>query len=156
METERRNYLRESALEKLGPGDYDRLVVSVASAKGLGRLRYWQEQLLARLPGSPIAFDEFIAAFDGAPMQRPPSESSTPVAKVESPQEWIKNAPVWVQEGRQLNEAEWLADPHLIWIVSFLLHTRLDHPGEDRRHLLFGCACCRMVWDLLQLDAARR
>jgi len=68
---------------------------------------------------------------------------------------WMKDAPAWVQEGRQPNEAEWLAGPHLIWMVSFLLHTRLDRPGEDRRHLLFGCACCRIVWDLLQLDGAR-
>lgn len=68
----------------------------------------------------------------------------------------MKDAPVWVQEGRPLNEAEWLAGPHLIWMVSFLLDRYLDRPGEDRRHLLFGCACCRIVWDLLQLDAARR
>src|SRR3954454_16476434 len=54
-----------------------------------------------------------------------------------------------------MNEAEWLEGPHLIWMVSFVLHSFLDRPGEDRRHLLFGCACCRRVWELLQRDAAK-
>ena len=53
---------------------------------------------------------------------------------VESQPDWMKKAPVWVQEGRQLNEAEWLAGPHLIWMVSYLLHEQQNRPGEDRRH----------------------
>ena len=65
--------------------------------------------------------------------------------------DWMKDAPAWVRERREINEAEWLAGPHLIWMVSFLI----NH-ANDRLHLLFGCACCRRVWDLLQLRAARR
>ena len=45
--------------------------------------------------------------------------------------DWMKHAPAWVREGRELNETEWLAGPHLIYMVSFLLHRYLDRPGED-------------------------
>jgi hypothetical protein len=70
--------------------------------------------------------------------------------------DWMKDAPAWVREGREMNEAEWLEGPGLIWMVSFVLHRYLDRLGEDRRHLLFGCACCRRVWELLPLDTAKR
>jgi hypothetical protein len=62
----------------------------------------------------------------------------------------MKDAPAWVREGREMNETEWLAGQHLGWMLSFLI-TR----SSDRRHLLFGCACCRHVWDLLPSNAAK-
>jgi hypothetical protein len=155
MDTERADHLRNAALAALGPADFDRLVLSVAGTRQLGRLRYWQEQLLARIPGGTVGFEGFIAAFDGAPLQRPPAQAPAEVEGTRSQPDWMKDAPIWVQEGRQLNESEWLAGPHLIWMVSYLLHEHLDRVREDRRHILFGCACCRGVWDLIQSDAAR-
>jgi hypothetical protein len=143
-------------LESLGPAEYDRLVVSVPATRRVGRLRHWQEQLLARIPACTIEFEDFVAAFDGAPLQQPPAPATAQPEGVTSQPDWMKDAPVWVQEGRQLNEAEWLAAPHLIWMVSYLLNEQRDRPGENRRHILFGCACCRSAWDMIQSDAARR
>ncbi|MDY3557351.1 hypothetical protein R5W24_006540 [Gemmata sp. JC717] len=156
MDTDRRDSLRRTVLESLGPEEYDRLVVSVPHARRAGRLRYWQEQSLARVPGGPVRLEDFVAAFEGAPLQQPPAPAPAQAEGETNQADWKKNAPVWVQEDRQLNEAEWLAAPHLIWMVAYLLDEQRDRPGEDRRHILFGCACCRDVWDLIQWDAARR
>src|SRR5688572_17177389 len=133
METERHDRLRDAAIESLGPEGYDRLVISVPDTRRAGRFRYWQQQLLARIPGSAIGLEEFLAAFDGAPLQRPRAEPPASPVGAPSPDNWRKDAPAWVQEGRQLNEAEWLAGPHLIWMVWHLLHDHVDRPGEDRR-----------------------
>ena len=67
MDIERRDLLRQAAIETLEPEEFDRLVSSVTESRRLGRLRYWQEQLLARIPGGMVGFGDFIAAFDGAP-----------------------------------------------------------------------------------------
>jgi hypothetical protein len=144
MAPDRDEQLRAAAVVALGPEDFDRLVLSVPGARRLGRLRYWQERLLARIPGGTVGFDEFIAAFDGAPLLQPP-------APAPAEPDWRKNLPAWVKESREMNEAEWLAGPRLHYMVSFLISR-----SNDRRHLLFGCACCRQVWDSLQHEAARK
>ena len=59
--------------------------------------------------------------------------------------------PDWVRERREMNEAEWLACPHLIYLTEFLLRNR----GEHRKLRLFAAACCRRVWSLLCWDAAK-
>lgn len=64
--------------------------------------------------------------------------------------DWKKTAPRWVQEDREMNEAEWLEGPPLIYMVSFVILR-----SSDRRHLLFGCACCREVWDRLKMGQAK-
>jgi hypothetical protein len=56
-----------AAARGLGPEDYNRLVESAALSRPVGRLRYWQEELLARLPVGKVSFEEFVAAFEGAP-----------------------------------------------------------------------------------------
>ena len=76
MATGHHDHLRETAIEALAPEEFDRLVASISDARRLGRLRYWQEQLLARIPGRTVGFEEFIAAFDGAPLQRPKARMS--------------------------------------------------------------------------------
>ena len=52
-----------------------------------------------------------------------------------------------------MNEAEWLSAPN---VFSLLFYLRDQNGNDPRRLRLFGCACCRRVWHLLQLDAARR
>jgi hypothetical protein len=152
MAPKRDEDLRQAALAALGPEAFDRLVVSVADARRAGRLRFWQEQLLARIPGEKVRFEDFVVAFEGASLQRPrPPAPAAGEGTGKPPEDWKKNAPAWVQEEREINEAEWLAGPHLIWMVSFLINR-----SNDRRHLLFGCACCREVWDLLQYEPARK
>jgi hypothetical protein len=88
MGSERHKRLREIAAETLRPEEFDHLVASVFDARRLGRLRYWQEQLLARIPGGEIGFEEFVAAFEGATPQRPHADASATVGYVEA---WRSN-----------------------------------------------------------------
>jgi hypothetical protein len=65
-----------AAARTLGPGRFNRLVESVDQVRARGRLRYWQEELVARLTaaGNPgiTSAAEFIAVFDGAqPLPEP-------------------------------------------------------------------------------------
>jgi hypothetical protein len=150
MATERDDQLRAAAVAALGPEDFDRLVVSVPATRQLGRLRYWQERLLARIPGGTVGLEEFMAAFDGAPLRQPPAPAPAQTEGPTGQPDWMKNAPAWVQEGREMNEAEWLAVTHIPSMVGFLGRRDYDH----RRHVLFGCACCRQARDLLQHEAA--
>ncbi len=67
-----------AAARALGPAAFNRLVASVDEVRTRGRLRYWQEKLLAQLAvkGSPTISDpnEFIAVFDGEePLSVPPN-----------------------------------------------------------------------------------
>src|SRR6478736_6727735 len=56
-----------TAARGLGAEDFNRLLESVGQTRIAKRLRYWQEELLAKLPGvAPVSFAEFVAAFDGA------------------------------------------------------------------------------------------
>jgi len=61
--------------------------------------------------------------------------------------------PAWVREKRPMNEAEWLAESNLFYLLIFLDCQKDKHA---RRLRLFACACCRRVWGLLRFDAAKR
>src|SRR6476620_10608182 len=98
MDTARRDSLRRTALESLGPVEYDRLVVSVPHARRVGRLRYWQAQALARIPGRTVGIEDFIAAFEGAPLQRQPAQPPVQAESATSQPDWMENAPLWVRE----------------------------------------------------------
>ena len=91
VDTESHYHLRKAAVETLGPVEFDRLVVSFSETRRLGRLRYWQEQLLARIPGGTVGFEEFIAAFENAPLQRPKAEASAGTAPVRFVEAWRTN-----------------------------------------------------------------
>jgi hypothetical protein len=71
MTPKRRDELLAAA-RGLGPEDYNRLVESVGATRVGKRLRYWQEELLARLAVGPVSFEEFVAAFEGAERMRVP------------------------------------------------------------------------------------
>ena len=58
----------------------------------------------------------------------------------------------YCNRGPQVTEKKWLKSPHLSIMIRFLE----QQAGRRRRLLLFGCACCRRVWDLLQSESARR
>lgn len=65
---------------------------------------------------------------------------------------WRKKLPAWVRERRPLDEAGWLAEFSLYFVLR-----HLDaQPGNVRRLRLFASACCRRAWHLLTVDAARR
>ena len=51
-----------------------------------------------------------------------------------------------------MKEARWLSSAHLYTMLDYLA----QQPGNHRRIRLFACACCRRVWHMLQLEAARR
>jgi hypothetical protein len=65
--------------------------------------------------------------------------------------DWRARLPAWVREDRPMTEEEWRANPHLYDKIS-----SLAKPNNGRRLRLFACACCRRVWRLLQVDAAKR
>jgi hypothetical protein len=55
-----------------------------------------------------------------------------------------------------VTEAEWLARPHDVLRRLYAMIRFLEvREGNDRRLRLFACACCRRVWDLLQVEVAR-
>jgi hypothetical protein len=51
-----------------------------------------------------------------------------------------------------LTEEEWLEKANPLKMVSFLRASR----ASERKLRLFGCACCRGVWNLLPNDASRK
>lgn len=60
--------------------------------------------------------------------------------------------PAWVREDRPLDEAGWLADFRLIFVLDYV-----DQQDHNRRRIrLFACACCRRAWELLRWESARR
>jgi hypothetical protein len=148
MAPDRNDQLRAAALAALGPADFDRLIWSVFSSRRLRRLEDWQEELLARVPGDTIGLEEFITAFDDPYSQLPPAPAPAQTEGTGSLPDSTEDASAWLREGREMNEAEWLAESHLKSLVQFLISR-----GDDRRHLLFGCACCRQVRHLLQHEA---
>jgi hypothetical protein len=67
-------------------------------------------------------------------------------------EDWRKRLPTWVRERRPLDEAGWLAE----FSMAFVLRHLDAQPQNARRLRLFASACCRRVWHLLQVGAARR
>ena len=106
-----------AAARALGPETFNRLIESVPQVRTRRRLRYWQEQLLARLAGfaEPPVLDaeDFIAVFGAAvPMPEPPRVVtreeffSRPsywyyLGGAPIPDEWIGSAWEQVQEFRE-------------------------------------------------------
>jgi hypothetical protein len=91
----------------LGPEKFNRLVNSVDQVRARGRLRYWQEALIARLSstvGSAIfGPNEFIAAFSEAePMPEP--------AKAVTREEFFARPNYWYYLGGALIPEEWIAE----------------------------------------------
>src|SRR5262249_17081188 len=56
-----------------------------------------------------------------------------------------------VAEGEAMTEAEWLACTEPKPMLEFLRGR-----ASDRKFRLFGCACCRRLWDLLPSDLNRQ
>lgn len=50
-----------------------------------------------------------------------------------------------------MTEAEWLACEDVKTLLEYLVGR-----ASDRKFRLFGCACCRRIWDLLKDDRAKR
>ncbi len=51
-----------------------------------------------------------------------------------------------------MNDVGWRVTRHAHQLIRWIER----QPNNHRRRRLFGCACCRRVWDLLCRDAARR
>jgi hypothetical protein len=54
---------------------------------------------------------------------------------------------------KPMNEAKWLAAAHPQPMLKFLHHRG---KASDRQLMLFACACCRAVWDLIPYDWGRQ
>jgi hypothetical protein len=66
--------------------------------------------------------------------------------------DWWHELPAWVREDRPLDEAGWTAEFRMTFVLDYLD----QQTAFDRRMRLFASACCRRVWDLLRVDAAKR
>jgi hypothetical protein len=96
-----------SAARGLGVEKFNRLVNSVEQVRARGRLRHWQEALLARLSGTVdlAAFgpDEFITVFGGAEQMPEPMRVVTREEFFADPNYWyyLGGAPIpeaWIAE----------------------------------------------------------
>ena len=106
MDATRREQLLAAA-RRLGPATFNRLVNSVGQVRALGRLRYWQEDLIARLSdtaGNAISGPrDFLAVFDKAePMPEPPP--------VVTRQEFFARPNYWYYLGGAPIPAPWIAE----------------------------------------------
>jgi hypothetical protein len=103
----------------LGAELFNRLVASVAETRTKGRLRFWQEALLARLSAESeitlVTMEEFLAVFEGAELQPIPKKVlraftkyeflSNPVAVYLDPS--VPGIPAeWFQEAWDVEEVE--------------------------------------------------
>jgi hypothetical protein len=96
-----------AAARRLGPEKFNRLVSSVGQVRALGRLRYWQEDLIAKLSGtvgSAISGpSDFIAVFDKAQLMPEPPRVITREEFFARPNYWyyLGGAPIpdqWIAE----------------------------------------------------------
>lgn len=96
-----------TAARLLGPERFNRLVDSVSHARELGRLRYWQEELLAKLSdsGEPTLWTlgNFIAVFDGAELMPEPP-------RVVTREEFFARPNYWYYLGGAPLPAAWIAE----------------------------------------------
>lgn len=80
MTPERREEILAAA-RALPPEDYNKLVDIFADVAEIRRLRYWHEQLLARLVGiAPVTFNEYIEIFRHAKFRSVAGEAAAPDA----------------------------------------------------------------------------
>jgi hypothetical protein len=83
-----RDRILSIAVQTLGRERFERLVQSVERTREFGRLRYWQEQLLARLAeetgGEVLDFNRFIEVFEGVaqPTREAPVRPEPPVEEL--------------------------------------------------------------------------
>jgi hypothetical protein len=96
-----------AAARLLGPEKFNRLVGSVAQVRDLGRLRYWQEDLITKLSGigetAIGGASAFIAVFDGAQLMPEPPPVVTREEFFARPNYWyyLGGAPIpdqWIAE----------------------------------------------------------
>jgi hypothetical protein len=96
-----------AAARLLGPEKFNRLVSSVGQVRTLGRLRYWQEDLIAKLPdaaGNAISgLSDFIATFEKAELMPEPPPVVTREEFFSRPNYWyyLGGAPIpdqWIAE----------------------------------------------------------
>ena len=91
----------------LGPEKFNRLVASVAEVRAQGRLRFWQEQLIARLAEltglAIVGPSDFIAAFEGVePMPQQPRSVKR--------EEFFARPNYWYYLGGASIPEEWIAE----------------------------------------------
>ena len=113
VDATRREQLLDAA-RRLGPEKFNRLVTSVGQVRALGRLRYWQEDLIAKLSdngGNAISGpSDFIAVFDKAELMPEPPPVVTREDFFARPNYWyyLGGAPIpdqWIVEAwEQLQE----------------------------------------------------
>jgi hypothetical protein len=106
VDTARREQLLAAA-RLLGPEKFNRLVGSVDQVRALGRLRFWQEDLIAKLSaiGETAVLDVtgFIAVFDGEP--------TMPVSPKEvGREEFFARPSYWYYLGGAAIPASWIAE----------------------------------------------
>jgi hypothetical protein len=91
----------------LGPEKFNRLVSSVGQVRALGRLRYWQEELIANLSGAAgpaiSGPSDFIAVFENADLMPEPPRVVTREEFFAEPNYWyyLGGAPIpdeWITE----------------------------------------------------------
>lgn len=93
-----------AAARQLGPGNFNKLVRSVDDVRARGRLRFWQEQLVAGLPAPGISGPgDFIAMFSGAELLPEPVPVITKEEFFARPNYWyyLGGAPIpdgWIAE----------------------------------------------------------
>src|SRR5262245_24488219 len=96
-----------AAARLLGPEEFNRLVGSIDAVRGVGRLRYWQDNLIAQLSatGEPanLGASDFIEVFDGAQLMPEPPRVVTKEEFFARPNYWyyLGGAPIphqWIGE----------------------------------------------------------
>jgi hypothetical protein len=151
MDAEQRERILAAA-RAVGPERFNRLVGSVGQVRARGRLRFWQEEVLARLAtgSDPPITDptDFIAVFDGAPLLPVPPPVVTRDEFLEDPNsyyylggavipdEWIalawETVPefrdnvsyAFVREASKVGDLNW-SEGHLGFLARILPLTRL-------------------------------
>jgi hypothetical protein len=83
MNPEQRQRILDSAIRTFGAEVFNRLVEKVHECVQLGRLRFWQEELLSRLliDGIAIGFAEYLEVFSGVTLLPVPKPPRGPVPK---------------------------------------------------------------------------
>jgi hypothetical protein len=107
MDAAKRKRLLARASEVLGAESFNRLVTSASETRAKGRLRFWQEELLAHLSAETdtllVTIEEFLAVFEGAEL-----------------------LPIPKKPPRAVTKEEFLSDPVAIYLDSSVLSIPAD------------------------------